>query len=162
MMDNQRLRGIILKLDSRLSNDDRKRLHFFLRDDFPLGIRDDSPLGVTLSLMESLFDQDLINEQDFTCLINAFDELRCTDAAKLLTGDFFFQVNMSFFLVDVDHMRRMESNGLNQSIQSLGSIMPSTIDQSIEDYEEYKCGEQSRKLKLFIIILTSFTYQDTI
>jgi hypothetical protein len=36
--------------------------------------------------MESLFDQDKINEGDFTFLINAFDEIRCTDAVKLLRG----------------------------------------------------------------------------
>jgi hypothetical protein len=36
--------------------------------------------------MESLFDQDKINEQDFTVLIKAFNEIRCLDAAKLLQG----------------------------------------------------------------------------
>jgi hypothetical protein len=38
--------------------------------------------------MESLIDQDKINEQDFTFLINAFDEIQCIDAAKLLRGFF--------------------------------------------------------------------------
>lgn len=36
--------------------------------------------------MDSLIDQDKINEQDFTFLINAFDEIQCIDAAKLLKG----------------------------------------------------------------------------
>jgi hypothetical protein len=85
-MDNHHLRAIILKLQDRLSDNDRKRLHFFLGNDVPRRIRDDPTLGGTLSLMESLFDQDKINEGDFTFLINAFDEIQCTDAVKLLRG----------------------------------------------------------------------------
>ncbi len=85
-MDNHHLRAIILKLQDRLSDNDWKRLHFFLGNDVPRRIRDDPTLGGTLSLMESLFDQDKINEGDFTFLINAFDEIRCTDAVKLLRG----------------------------------------------------------------------------
>ena len=34
-MDASRLRPIILKLQDRLSNDDRKRLHFYLGNDVP-------------------------------------------------------------------------------------------------------------------------------
>jgi len=89
-MDNHRLRAIILKLQDRLSDNDRKRLHFFLGNDVPRRIRDDPTLGGTLSLMESLFDQDKINEVDFTFLINAFDEIQCTDAVKLLRGNRFY------------------------------------------------------------------------
>jgi hypothetical protein len=88
MMDNHHLRGIILALDNRLSDSDRRRLHFFLGNDVPRRIRDDPSLGGTLSLMESLFDQDKINEQDFTFLINAFDEIQCIDAVNLLRGNF--------------------------------------------------------------------------
>ena len=87
-MDSHHLRAIILKLQDRLSDDDRKRLHFFLGNDVPRRIRDDPTLTGTLSLMESLFDQDKINEQDFTFLINAFDEIQCLDAVKLLRGKF--------------------------------------------------------------------------
>ena len=89
-MDNHRLRAIILKLQDRLSDDDRKRLHFFLGNDVPRRIRDDPSLGGTLCLMESLFDQDKINEQDFTFLINAFDEIQCIDAVQLLKGFLFY------------------------------------------------------------------------
>ena len=64
-MDNHRLRAIILKLQDRLSNDDRKRLHFYLGNDVPRRIRDDPTLSGTLSLMDSLFDQDKVNEKDF-------------------------------------------------------------------------------------------------
>jgi hypothetical protein len=83
-MDNQEFRSILLKLQDRLSDNDRKRLHFFFGNDVPRRIRDDPSLGGTLSLMESLFDQDKISEQDFTILIKAFNEIQCLDAAKLL------------------------------------------------------------------------------
>jgi hypothetical protein len=88
-MDSHRLRAIILKLQDRLSDDDRRRLHFVFRNDVPRGFRDDSSVDGTLCLMESLFDQDKINEQDFTFLINIFDEIQCLDAVKLLRGNFF-------------------------------------------------------------------------
>src|SRR5690349_21254694 len=87
---DKHLRGIILKLQSRLSDDDRLRLHFFLGDDVPRSIRDDLSLRGTLKIMDSLIDQDKINEQDFTFLINAFDEIQCIDAAKLLRGNYYF------------------------------------------------------------------------
>jgi len=89
-MDTYDLRGIILKLQDRLSDNDRKRLHFFLGDDVPRRIRDDPTLGGTLNLIESLFDQDKINAQDFTFLIKAFDEIHCMDAVKLLRGSLSF------------------------------------------------------------------------
>ncbi|UJR17811.1 hypothetical protein I4U23_004710 [Adineta vaga] len=82
-MDNLRLRAILLNLQDRLSNDDRKRLHFYFGNDIPRRIRDDPSLGGTLNLMDSLFDQDKINDEDFTYLINAFDQIRCLDAVKL-------------------------------------------------------------------------------
>ena len=95
-MDTHHLRAIILKLQDRLSDDDRKRLHFFLGNDVPRRIRDDPSLGGTLSLMESLFDQDKINEQDFTFLINALDEIQCIDAVKLLRGNFLCSIYLLF------------------------------------------------------------------
>jgi hypothetical protein len=153
MMDNRHLRGIILNLETRLSDNDRKRLHFFLGNDVPRRIRDDPSLGGTLSLMESLFDQDKINEQDFTFLINAFDEIQCIDAVKLLRGNFFLLINVSLFSVDLEHMRRIQSSRTHESIQSLASIMPPTLDQSLEAQDEDKYAMQSRKSKFFIIII---------
>ncbi|CAF0747296.1 unnamed protein product [Adineta steineri] len=125
-MDNHRLRAIILKLQDRLSNDDRKRLHFYLGNDVPRRIRDDSTLGGTLSLMDSLFDQDKVNEKDFTFLINAFDEIQCIDAVKLLR----------------EHWRHNQSDIQNQSVESLSMIMPAMINQLLEDQDEDKYSMQ--------------------
>ncbi|CAF1226498.1 unnamed protein product [Adineta steineri] len=81
-MDNYRFRAAILKLQDRLSNDDRKRLQFYLGNGVPRRIQDDP----TLSLMDFLFYQDKVNDKDITFLINAFDEIQCIDAVKLLRG----------------------------------------------------------------------------
>ena len=85
-IDHQQLRSIIIKLETRLSDDDRERLHFYLGNDVPRKIRDDASLRGTLRLMDSLFDQDKINEQDFTFLIRAFEQIQCIDAVNLLKG----------------------------------------------------------------------------
>ncbi|CAF1271625.1 unnamed protein product [Adineta steineri] len=125
-MDNHRLRAMILKLQDRLSNDDRKRLHFYLGNDVPRRIRDDPTLGGTLSLMDSLFDQDKVNEKDFTFLINAFDEIQCIDAVKLLR----------------EHWRHNQSDAHNQSVESLSMILPPVINQLFEDLDEDKYSMQ--------------------
>ncbi|CAF1185341.1 unnamed protein product [Adineta steineri] len=74
-MDNHRLRAIILKLQDRLNDDDRERLHFYLSNNVPRRIQDDPTLSGTLSLMDPLFDQDKVNEKDFTFLVDVFDEI---------------------------------------------------------------------------------------
>ncbi|CAF4025990.1 unnamed protein product, partial [Rotaria sordida] len=84
LVDNLQFRSILLRLQERLSDNDRKRLHFFLGNDIPRRIRGDATLSGTLSLLESLLDQEKINEQDFTYLVKAFDEIQCIDAANLL------------------------------------------------------------------------------
>ena len=122
-MEGSNLRSIILKLESRLSDNDRKRLHFFLGNDVPRRIRDDPSLTGTLNLMESLFDQDKINEQDFTLLINAFNQIQCFDAVKLLNGYLFYSIEniiKSFFvLIDLEYRRQMQINGHNQLSQNI-------------------------------------------
>jgi len=135
-MDNHHLRAIILKLQDRLSDNDRKRLHFFLGNDVPRRIRDDPSLGGTLSLMESLFDQDKINEKDFSFLIHAFDQIQCTDAVKILKGILFLSTYMLFCFVYLEHKKGMLSSSQNQSTHHLGSIMPSIIDEIMEEQED--------------------------
>ncbi|CAF3974863.1 unnamed protein product [Rotaria sordida] len=119
-MDKNHLRGIILKLQDCLSDNDRQRLHFFLGDTVPRQIRDDQTLNGTLRLMESLFDQDKINERDVTFLINTFNAIQCNDAVKILN----------------EHMKRMQSNWLHKSTQSISPMIPSFIDQVIMDQED--------------------------
>ncbi|CAF4499651.1 unnamed protein product [Rotaria socialis] len=118
-MNAHHLRAILLKLQDRLTDDDRKRLHFFFGNDVPRRIRDDPSLGGTLSLMESLFDQDKINEEDFTFLINAFEAIQCIDTAKLLR----------------EHMRQREPSEIKSSMKSLVEILPITMKELFDDQE---------------------------
>jgi len=108
-MDSARLRGILLRLQDKLSDNDRQRLHFFFGSDsdIPRRIRDDPSLGGTLRLIDVLFDQDKINERDFTLLINAFKEIQCYDAARTLQGNFHFRI---FFLRSLYIIRLYETN----------------------------------------------------
>jgi hypothetical protein len=122
-----RLRAILLKLQDRLSNDDRKRLHFYLGNDVPRRIRDDPSLGGTLSLMESLFDQDKISDKDFTFMINTFDEIQCLDAVKLLRGKFscfFSQLLFTYFSrmseTEPIHRELVADNATNAQSDSSG------------------------------------------
>ena len=104
-MDHCRLRSVILKLDNRLSNEDRQRFHFFLGDDVPRRVRDDATLHGTLAVIDCLFDQDKINERDFTYLIDAFEEIECFNAAHLLRGRTFtcyYQLCLSFLAKSIN------------------------------------------------------------
>jgi hypothetical protein len=142
-MDAYRLRAIILKLQDRLSNDDRKRLHFYLGHDVPRRIRDDPSLGGTLSLMESLFDRDKINEKDFTFLINAFDEIQCLDAVKLLKGELRFLLFIEWCLIVF--FDDLESLRTNQPIDSISMLMPLATNLILQDEDEDKVAQKHRR-----------------
>jgi hypothetical protein len=99
-MDNQQLRAVLLKIQDRLSEFDRQRLHFCLGCHIPRRIQDDSSPSGTLMLVESLFDQNKINERDLTLLINAFDSIQCYHASNLLKGrSVLSSINIIFLLI---------------------------------------------------------------
>ncbi|CAF1395478.1 unnamed protein product [Adineta ricciae] len=94
-MDPHDLRAAILKIQDHLSDNDRKRLHFFLGRDVPRRIRHDPTLVGTINLIESFLDQDKINEQDVSLLTNAFEKVQCIDAMRILR----------------EHMKQVQKNG---------------------------------------------------
>jgi hypothetical protein len=88
-MDRQiDFRALLLKIQDRLSNDDRRRLHFLMGDIIPRMQRDDTTLGGTLTVFESLFDRAIITEDYLDFLIRVFGEIQCHDAVKRLQGSF--------------------------------------------------------------------------
>ncbi|CAF1139614.1 unnamed protein product [Adineta steineri] len=150
MDDNSHLRRIIIKIQARLSDDDRKYLHFFLGDDIPRRIRDDPTLGGTLCAMESLFDRDIISGDDFTYLITAFEAIGCLDAVTILKG----------------HQQQMKLTHVHQSMLSLISIMPPLppsaaevfADQDDEEAQplhsdKHKRFSTSFRLKIYVVII---------
>ncbi|CAF3499515.1 unnamed protein product [Rotaria socialis] len=86
-------RTLLLKLQDYFSDDDRRRLHFILGDTMPRHLRDDPTLSGTLSLLESLFDQATISEQDLNYLIHALNEINCHKALKRLNEHKLVQYN---------------------------------------------------------------------
>jgi hypothetical protein len=86
-MDRQfDFRALLLKIQDRLSNDDRHRLHFLVGDIIPRMQRENVTLAGTLTLLESLFDRAVINEDYLDFLIRIFCEIQCYDAVKRLQG----------------------------------------------------------------------------
>ena len=84
-MDEQfDFRALLLKLQNKLTDKDRRSLHFLLGDVIPRHLRDDPTIGGTLNLLESLFDSARISEQDFGYLVRAFKEINCGDIAGRL------------------------------------------------------------------------------
>ena len=83
---NTNLRSVIVKIQDRLSDDDRARLHFYIGDKVPRAIRDNMTLCGTLCLIQCLFERNYVNEDDLSMLINAFETINCIDAVKMLKG----------------------------------------------------------------------------
>lgn len=77
-------RALLLQIQNRLSNDDRRRLHFLIGDIIPRHQREDCTLGGTLTLLESLFDRALISEDYLEFLVRIFKEIQCHDAVRRL------------------------------------------------------------------------------
>ncbi len=97
-MDQQfDFRALLLKLQDCLSDNDRRRLHFIVGDTIPRYLRDDPTLSGTLSLLESLFDQAKISDQDFDYLIYAFREIHFYEAVKRLQGLLIINIHFYYY-----------------------------------------------------------------
>ncbi|CAF4527776.1 unnamed protein product, partial [Rotaria sp. Silwood2] len=77
-------RKVLRRLLDGLSESDCRKLQFLLCEDISLIIQDDPTIGGTLDLFQKLFDQHKITEENFTYLINAFEAIKCFDAARCL------------------------------------------------------------------------------
>jgi hypothetical protein len=91
-MDCQRLRAIILDIEYHLSDEDRRRLHFYVGGAVPRRLQDDTSLAGTLNMMERLIEEGRISENDFTFLIDALDQIHCMNAVELLKGKIVFLI----------------------------------------------------------------------
>jgi hypothetical protein len=86
MNHEMHFRALLIKLQDALSDSDRCRLHFLFGNIIPRQLRDDPSISGTLNLLETLFDRGLIDEHDFDCLIEVFNELQCRDIVQRLRG----------------------------------------------------------------------------
>jgi len=83
-MDNNHFHEILSKLRERITKHDCQRLDTFLGDNITQRLQEDLSLRSTLFTISSLFDQDNINEEDMLLIINAANEIQCTDFAQYL------------------------------------------------------------------------------
>jgi hypothetical protein len=83
-MNNHDLREILMKIQDRLSDNDRKQLYFLLH-------QDKASLDDTLCPTHP----DHINEENITYLIKLFETIQCHEAVQLLNGNFFFSIYIS-------------------------------------------------------------------
>ena len=86
-MDSHRLWGLLIRAQDHLNDDDREKLHCYMRNDVPRRIRDNPTLSGTLNLLESLYERGRFDEDDLTFLIEAFKEIQCFKVARQLKGN---------------------------------------------------------------------------
>jgi hypothetical protein len=77
-------RVVLVDILDRLSDNERKKLAFLLSDDIERRIRDDPTIGGTLDVFQQLFDRHKISEENFSYLIEAFQAIKCYNAANSL------------------------------------------------------------------------------
>ena len=135
-MENRRSRAILVNIQDRLSNEDRARLHFYLKNDASRTTVDDLTLIGTLRLMDALFDQDKINDTNFTFLIDAFTQIRCFDAAETLKSRFHLMKTSLIYSFHLEYQHHMLSTGSSQATLSLASIIPPKSSSIIENILE--------------------------
>ncbi|CAF4616300.1 unnamed protein product [Rotaria sp. Silwood1] len=80
-------RALLIQVQDRLSNADRRRLHFLFSDDIPKWYNIDPSMSGTLDLLQWLIEHGKISEEDITILMKAFREINCPEAVNLLMGN---------------------------------------------------------------------------
>lgn len=79
-------RAFLTTLFNQLSDIDRQALHFSIGNKIPRKYREDYTPSGSLHLLDSLFDQNLINEENFDFLINIFEQINCSNISTQLKG----------------------------------------------------------------------------
>ncbi|CAF1508023.1 unnamed protein product [Rotaria magnacalcarata] len=77
-------RALLIEIFNQLSDNDRQSLHFVVGNRVPRNARDDCTPSGSLRLLDFLFDQTLITEQNYDYLIHVFERIKCYEAAKRL------------------------------------------------------------------------------
>jgi hypothetical protein len=91
-------RAVLIDILERLSANERKKLSFLLADDIERSICDDPTIGGTLDIFQRLFDRGRISEENFTYLIEAFQSIRCNQAARSLRGSYIVMVPIELIM----------------------------------------------------------------
>lgn len=93
-------RAVLIDILDRLGSNDRKKLTFLLGDDIEGCLRDEPTIGKTLDIFQQLLDRGKISDENFNFLIDAFQRIKCHQAAKSLKGSYASAIesSSSYFL----------------------------------------------------------------
>ena len=80
------LRTFLVKLFDQLSDHDRQGLHYSLGNQIPGNCPNRCTPSDSLKLLDSLFEQNLISEENFDYLIDIFERIRCDRVVDQLRG----------------------------------------------------------------------------
>ncbi|CAF4196584.1 unnamed protein product [Rotaria sordida] len=164
-------RSLLIKLFNQLTNNDRQALHFAVGNKVPRKDRDNCTPSGSLNLLDSLFDRNLITEQNFDYLINIFEQINCNDASEQLkeyklhsikisnTEQILSEsslIDKSVLNIEDDKMRSF-SNDVSRQFPPLSSISElehSMLRSNTNTFSEetYNFNEHERKQSLSIIL----------
>ncbi|CAF1103535.1 unnamed protein product [Rotaria sordida] len=164
-------RSLLIKLFNQLTNNDRQALHFAVGNKVPRKDRDNCTPSGSLNLLDSLFDRNLITEQNFDYLINIFEQINCNDASEQLkeyklhsikisnTEQILSEsslIDKSVLNIEDDKMRSF-SNDVSRQFPPLSSISElehSMLRSNTNTFSEetYHFNEHERKQSLSIIL----------
>jgi hypothetical protein len=83
---NFKFRAILIKIQNKLSDDDRRQLHFLFSDDIPRRLQADGSLGNSLDVLQKLFDNEKISKDNCGYIIQALQAIERPDCVQHLIG----------------------------------------------------------------------------
>jgi len=128
-------RTLLIKLFNQLSDSDRQALHFSVGNQIPRNYRDNCTPNGSLHLLDSLFDQNLITEQNFDYLINIFEQINCHNASAQLKG-----LYIIFYLI-----MNCKDSLLEYKVYTVRTSIAELISSTFNEFENDKMRSFSSK-----------------
>jgi hypothetical protein len=86
MNEEAEFRIVLLKIQNRLTDSDRKQLHFAFGEDIPRRLRENGSLETALDALQILFDRLKISRNNYDYLVRALEAIERHDCAQRLRG----------------------------------------------------------------------------
>ena len=134
MDQGMRFKSLLVQIDDYLTDIDRSRLHFVIGDIIPKRLRDHPTIIDTLSLWETLFERGKIDNENFTLLIEAFEEIGCSRAAKRLRSLFTpssREISRFISNISLDYAKEIKQHQTPQSPPSFDYVAAFNEDDTI-------------------------------
>jgi len=86
MNEEAEFRIVLLKIQNRLTDSDRKQLHFVFGEDIPRRLQENGSLETALDALQILFDRLKISRNNYDYLVHALEAIERHDCAQRLRG----------------------------------------------------------------------------